>query len=104
MLQLEKAFLLQNLAYDMHVCDILLIVDPVLWNAELLLQEDAYHCVLKKLSALSVSKELCSICHDEDTYQHISFTTVQWSGMSVSTKKKKKKASNSAFISINFSL
>lgn len=30
MLQLEKEFLLQNIAYDVHVCDIPLLVDPVL--------------------------------------------------------------------------
>lgn len=104
MLQLEKAFLLQNLTYDMHACDILLIVDSVLWSAELL-QEDAYCCVLKKLSALTVSKELHSIWQDEGTYQHISSISVQWSDVSTSVKKKtKKRISNSAFISIIFSL
>lgn len=84
MLQLEKAFLLQNTAYDVHVCDFLLIAKPVLWNSELFLQEEAYCCVLKKLSALSVSKELQIIWQDAGTCQHISSITVQQSDVSAS--------------------
>lgn len=94
MLQLEKEFLLQSIAYDTRICDILLFADPVLWISELFLQGEPYCSVLKKLSAFNVSKELQIIWQDVGTYQQIRSITVQQSDVSSSMQNKRQKNPN----------
>lgn len=94
MLQLEKEFLLQSIAYDTHICDILLFADPVLWISELFLQGEPYCSVLKKLSAFNVSKELQIIWQDVGMYQQIRSITVQQSDVSSSMQNKRQKNPN----------